>query len=286
MGRLTGRRVLVPRGGEWGERVGALLEAEGAQAVVLPMLRFEDAPDVEDVDDAILHLAAGRYAWLTVTSATTVAALSARAVTVAPGTPADVLPRVLGGARVAAVGPGTARALERAGVTPDLVPTGERSARGLVAEFPAPAATPSSAAQLRVLAPHSDLAEPTLVDGLRAAGWQVDEVIAYRTVTGDTPDEAVRTAWRDGGFDAVLLSSASTVTALLELVGAPPAATTVCCIGPRTERAALDAGLAVHVRPAHASAEDMVEALATHLAEQAHDHDQPTPDPRVDEERP
>ncbi|WP_034221218.1 uroporphyrinogen-III synthase, partial [Actinotalea ferrariae] len=141
-----------------------------------------------------------------------------------------------------------------------LLPSGERSAAGLVAAMTEPSVAGGAR---RVLVPRSDLAEPTVVDGLRAAGWGVDDVVAYRTVPGPAPDDAVRTAWRSGAVHAVLLSSASTVRNLVDLLGPPPSSVVVCCIGTRTTAAARDLGLRVDVVPAAASAEELVDALAS-----------------------
>lgn len=271
---LAGWRVLVPHGGDWGRRVEALLADQGAEAVVVPLIEFAPPHDVVALDDALRRAVTGAYAWVVVTSGTTVTALAGRVPAVlrdaaSPGGPGAAatsgLAEVLAATRIAAVGPGTARALERHGLTADLVPSGERSARGLVADFPAPPRPGGAGA--RVLVPRSDLAEPTVVDGLRAAGWEVDDVVAYRTVAGPVPGDALRAEVRDGAVDAVLLSSASTATHLVELVGTPPPATVVCCIGPRTEAAARSLGLEVHVVPPAASAEDMVAALARHAAD-------------------
>ncbi|MCU1431043.1 MAG: porphobilinogen deaminase [Actinotalea sp.] len=270
---LAGWRVLVPRGGEWGERVVTLLEAHGATATVVPLIEFAPPEELTRLDSALTGLALGVYDWVTITSGTTVPYLAARAplhvssaVRTAPG-PAFALAALLGNASVAAVGPGTAAALARIGITPDLVPSGERSAQGLLAEFPAPAVAVGPGLSGRVLVPHSDLAEPTLADGLRAKGWLVDDVVAYRTVSGSLPGPQLRDDVRSGAFDAVLLSSASTVTHLVELVGTPPPSTVVCCIGPRTERAALDQGLPVHVVPEEASAQGLVDGLVRYAQE-------------------
>ena len=272
-GALVGWRVLVPRGGEWGARVAGLLEAHGGEAVVVPLIDFAPPVELTRLDSALTGLALGLYDWVTITSGTTVPYLAARAAMhvgtasgIAPS-PAVALAALLGNAQVAAVGPGTAAALERIGVAPDLVPVGERSAGGLLAEFPPPPPPLGEGLVARVLVPHSDLAEPTLADGLRAAGWQVDDVVAYRTVSGDVAAEGLREGVRSGAFDAVLLSSASAVTHLVELGGTPPASTVVCCIGPRTRAAALDLGLPVHVVPDLASAESLVEALVRHAQE-------------------
>src|SRR5690606_36210858 len=215
----------------------------GASAVVVPVIEFAPPHDVAPLDDALERLSIGVYEWLVVTSATTVTALAGR---VGPGALRDVVGRT----RVAAVGPATAAALERAQVPVALIPEGERSARGLVAEMPDP---PGPGAG--VLAPHSDLAEPTLVEGLTARGWAVDDPVAYRTVAGAVGED-VRAAMASGGFDAVLLSSPSTVTNMLELVGRPPARTVLACIGPRTRRAAESHDLHVAVTPPAASAEE------------------------------
>ncbi|MCL3861637.1 uroporphyrinogen-III synthase [Actinotalea sp. K2] len=281
-GALDGWQVLVPRGGEWGERVAAALDTHGARCVVVPLIDFAPPEDLTGLDSGLANLSRGSYDWVTITSGTTVPYLAARAGTlVDPASPAAVsgftaLAALLSSARVAAVGPGTASALDRIGVTPDLVPQGERSARGLLAEFPAPPVGTDPAAtggRGRVLVPHSDLAEPTLADGLRSAGWTVDDVVAYRTLSGPEPTEELRQDVRAGVFHAVLLSSASTVTNLVELVGTPPPTTVVCCIGPRTERAARDHGLPVHVVPDSASAEALVEALVDHARRHGHPTD-------------
>jgi uroporphyrinogen-III synthase len=262
--RLEGRRVLVPRGGDWGRRVAALLAAEGADAVVVPLIAFAPPDDVAALDAAVGRLRAGAYDWLAVTSRTTVTALAERipAVLGAGAGLADLL----AGTPVAAVGPGTARVLQEHGVDADLLPSGERSGAGLVEELVARGRRPGGGGGRRVLVPHSDLAEPTVVDGLRSAGWVVDEVVAYRTVPGPPPGDDVVAAWRSGAIGAVLLSSASTARNLVDLLGAPPPSVVVCCIGSRTAAAARTLGLRVDVRPANASGEELVEALAAHAA--------------------
>lgn len=267
---LTGWRVLVPRGGDWGLRTAAALAAHGAEAVVVPLIEFGPPDDLTRLDSALATLARGDYDWLVVTSSTTVQSLSARIATLANrghATPADVLRTFVGETQVAAVGPGTASSLERHRLTAALVPQGERSARGLLAEFPAPDGGPGSLGRPgRVLLPQSDLAEATLAEGLRELGWEVDVVVAYRTHSGPVPGHDLREDMRTGGFDAVLLSSASTVTNLVELVGAPPPTTAVCCIGPRTAAAARAHGMTVHVVPPAASGDGLVEGLVAYAS--------------------
>lgn len=268
---LTGWTVLVPRGGEWARRATALLAPHGALTLAVPLIDFAPPQDPAPLDAALDALAAGSYAWLVVTSATTVAALDRRVrerqeasgstdATDAPGGDQGTGPLadLLTSVRVAAVGPTTAEALEALGVPVALVPA-EHSALGLLAAL---ADLPPDAG--RVLVPQSDLAEATLVDGLRAQGRHVDAPVAYRTIPGPPPESHVRAALAAGDVHAVLLTSPSTVTQLLARVGTPPPGTVVATIGGRTRRAAEEAGLTVHVTPLASSLPALVEALADH----------------------
>ena len=87
--------------------------------------------------------------------------------------------RSLAGARVAAIGPGTARALEAHGIRPDVVP--ERAVAESLAEaleqIPVSRALVARAAGARDVVP----------DALRARGAEVDVVALYETVA-ETPE--------------------------------------------------------------------------------------------------
>ena len=99
----------------------------------------------------------------------------------------------------------------------------------------------------RVLLPASALADPALADGLRRAGWEVEQVAAYTTVTADTralPPGLDRT-WATGGVDAVVLTAPSTTRAVLELLGPPPQGTGLVAIGATTAAATRKLGLTV-----------------------------------------
>ena len=99
----------------------------------------------------------------------------------------------------------------------------------------------------RVLLPASALADPALADGLRRAGWEVEQVAAYTTVTADAcnlpPDLEHR--WATGGVDAVVLTAPSTTRAVLELLGPPPQGTGPVAIGATTAAATRELGLTV-----------------------------------------
>jgi uroporphyrinogen-III synthase len=239
---LAGWRVLVPRGGKWGDGVAASLRARGATPVIAPLINFASTEDPTALANALHELADGQFDWLVVTSATTVDVLKGHGVRVPETT------------RIAAVGETTASALALGGYRVDFVPERDNSARGLVKEWP------HSDIRGRVLIPQSDLAEPTLVAGLSRLGFVVEFVAAYRTV-GVQVDEAVRADVLDGGIRAVLVTSGSVAREIARQLAPLPESTLVACIGPRTAFDARAAGLPVHVIAEERSAESLIEAI-------------------------
>lgn len=242
---LGGWRVLVPRGGKWGDGIAATLRSYGATPVIAPMINFANPPDGEAIAKALADLAAGEFDWLLVTSATTVDVLALQGVKLPPTT------------RVAAVGETTAAALTLAGYPVHFVPENDNSPRGLLKEWP------SDVTGGRMLVPQSDIAEPTLVAGLGDLGFDVTFVSAYRTVGIPVSDE-VRQAVASGDITAILVSSGSVARQIAEQLAPLPAGTVVACIGPRTAYDARAAGLTVDVIAEQRSADSLVEALVEH----------------------
>ncbi len=245
---LTGWRVLVPRGGRWGDTVAATLRGHGAVAVVAPLINFESTENAQVLANALYDLQDGQYEWLVVTSATTVDILMSQSV------------RVPSSTRIAAVGETTAAALSLAGFRVDFVPEVDNSARGLVKEWP------STDISGRVLVPQSDIAEPILVSGLTALGLAVEFVSAYRTVGVPVADH-VKTDIASGRIGAVLVTSGSVARQVAEQLAPLPEGTIVACIGPRTAFDARAAGLSVDVIAEFRTADSLVEALIEHVAQ-------------------
>ena len=208
-------RVVVPRAAHQAGELSERLRAAGLEPVEVPVIAIEDPEDAGAALEAALA-DLGTYDWLVVTSTNAAARVIGRR------------PR-----KVAAVGPGTAEALRRAGIEVDLVP-GRNVAEGLLAEMPDGPG--------RVLLPQADRARPVLAEGLRAKGWTVDTVVAYRTVAVTPPRDVVARA-KDA--EAIAFTSASTVTSYVEAVGVESVPGAVVCIGPVTADAATSAGLRV-----------------------------------------
>jgi uroporphyrinogen-III synthase len=248
---LAGWRVLVPRGGPWGDSVAADIRGLGGTPVVAPMINFAPTSDETALERALTALAAGEFDWLTVTSATTVDVLSAHRAAIPSET------------RIAAVGETTAAALLAAGYRADFVPADDNSAAGMLEAWPA---VTRGVVPLRVLTLRSELAKPTLTDGLTALGHTVQSVVAYRTV-GIPVAEQVVSDVASGRITAILITSGSVAEQVQQQLGPVPESTLVAAIGPRTAADSNAYGLRVDVVAPDRTAESLV-AVVARAAEQ------------------
>ena len=232
---LSGRVVLLPRLKER-DRIASALERAGAEVLRASVTRTVPG-EAAALEATARRIKVGEAAWLVLTSARTVEALAPYLHVPVPST-----------LRVAVVGPATARAwTELTGTAPDLVARG--SADALLEEPALAGPSPAPNAARRVLLPASALADPALADGLRRAGWEVEQVAAYTTVTAEAHDlpPDLDGAWAAGGVDAVVLTAPSTTRAVLELLGPPPQGTGLVAIGATTAAATRKLGLTVAI---------------------------------------
>jgi uroporphyrinogen III methyltransferase/synthase len=256
---LYGWKVLVPRTKEQAGAMSERLRGYGAIPCEVPTIAVEPPRTPAQMERAIKGLVDGRYAWVVFTSVNAVRAVWEKFAE--HGLDA----RHFGGVKIACIGEATAAAVRDFGIQPELVPAGEQSSEGLLAEFSPHDEVLDPVG--RVLLPRADIATETLAAGLTERGWEVDDVTAYRTVRAAPPPAEIRDAIKSGGFDAVLFTSSSTVRNLVGIAGKPHARTVVAVIGPKTADTAVEFGLRVDVQPAHASVPDLVEALASYAVE-------------------
>jgi uroporphyrinogen III methyltransferase/synthase len=256
---LYGWKVLVPRTKEQAGAMSERLRGYGAIPCEVPTIAVEPPRTPAQMERAIKGLVDGRYAWTIFTSVNAVRAVWEKFAE--HGLDA----RHFGGVKIACIGEATADAVRAFGIRPELVPTGEQSSEGLLAEFSPHDEVLDPVG--RILLPRADIATETLAAGLTELGWEVDDVTAYRTVRAAPPPAEIRDAIKSGGFDAVLFTSSSTVRNLVGIAGKPHARTVVAVIGPKTADTATEFGLRVDVQPPHASVPDLVEALAAYAIE-------------------
>jgi uroporphyrinogen III methyltransferase/synthase len=256
---LYGWKVLVPRTKEQAGAMSERLRAYGAMPSEVPTIAVEPPRTPAQMERAIKGLVDGRYAWTIFTSVNAVRAVWEKFAE--HGLDA----RHFGGVKIACIGEATAEAVRAFGIQPELVPSGEQTSEGLLAEFSPHDAVLDPVG--RVLLPRADIATETLAAGLIERGWEVDDVTAYRTVRAAPPPAEIRDAIKSGGFDAVLFTSSSTVRNLVGIAGKPHQRTVVAVIGPKTADTAAEFGLRVDVQPDHASVPDLVEALAQYAVD-------------------
>ncbi|WP_175412296.1 bifunctional uroporphyrinogen-III C-methyltransferase/uroporphyrinogen-III synthase [Streptomyces sp. TRM64462] len=251
---LFGWKVLVPRTKEQAASLSDQLRSYGAVPSEVPTIAVEPPRTPQQMERAVKGLVTGRYEWIAFTSVNAVKAVREKFEEY------GLDARAFAGIKVAAVGEQTAKALIDFGVKPDLVPSGEQSAAGLLEDWPPydPVFDPID----RVFLPRADIATETLVAGLIELGWEVDDVTAYRTVRASPPPAETREAIKGGGFDAVLFTSSSTVRNLVGIAGKPHNVTVIACIGPATAKTAEEHGLRVDVLSPEPSVTKLAEALA------------------------
>jgi uroporphyrinogen-III synthase len=159
---------------------------------------------------------------------------------------------------VAAIGPGTVRALAEHGILADIVP--ERSvAEALVealVDVPVERSFVARAKEARDVIP----------DALRGRGAQVDVLALYETLAEPLSPEAL-TAAREA--DYITFTSSSTVRFFLEAAGgaaglAPE--TRIVSIGPATSETLREHGLKPHVEAEDHDVDGIVQALLADVA--------------------
>jgi len=171
----------------------------------------------------------------------------------APSGAADAGAQAKGGTKIAAIGPGTARALAEHGIAADIVP------EHFVAEALVKALAVVEVEGRKVLVARAAEARDVLPDALRERGAEVDVVALYETVREEPSTEAIEAGQ---SADYVTFTSSSTVRNLTEALGYRfPLDARIVSIGPITSEAARAAGLQVHVEAERHDINGLVAAL-------------------------
>jgi uroporphyrinogen III methyltransferase/synthase len=247
---LHGKRVIVTRARAQASGLARTLRELGAEVVELPAIRIEPRIDTAEVREAAAAI--GLYELVCLTSPNGVKLLFEAIAA------AGLDARALAGVTVAAIGPGTARALAKHGVLADVVP--ER----FVAEGLIEALADIDVEGARVLVARAAEARDVLPEHFKEEGAEVDVIALYETVR-EQPDEAAIEAAQ--GADYVTFTSSSTVTNLIEALGERfPADARIVSIGPVTTETAVAAGLQVDVEAIRHDIDGLLAALLADAA--------------------
>lgn len=255
---LFGRRILVTRAREQAGKTGTMLREKGADPVVVPTIEIHPPADPAPLSRAVADLEG--YDWVVLTSANGVEKLWAEVQR--QGKDA----RAFGKAKLAAIGPGTANALARVGLTADVVPK-DNKGEGLASELLAAIGDHKP----RILLARAAVARDVVPDSLRQAGCTVDVVPAYETRSPPRPFiEALAALLEANEIDAVTFTSSSTVehfcAALEDRAAELLANTCVASIGPITSETAERLGVRVDVTAETHTIPGLVTALERHFS--------------------
>ena len=251
---LFGKKVLITRSRSQASRLRTLLEQAGANAVELPTIQIEPLEDFSELDATVGNLK--DYAWVIFASANAVESVFERLE--AQGKDA----RAFVGTTIGAIGPATAQALSRRGITADFVPSRP------VSEAVLQELSGRDWKGVSVLLPSADIGRDELQKGLAKRGAKVNRLAAYRNVPVAGVGDLARDAF-NAGVDVVTFTSSSTVRNLVEILDGDRAAldaSFIACIGPVTSATARELGLRVDLEAAEHTVEGLVDALTSHFS--------------------
>lgn len=201
---LFGKSVLVTRPRRQATSLRDLLEEQGALVHVQPAIEISPPENWAAVDAAIARLP--EFAWVVFSSVNGVEQFMDRLL----GGGGDA--RLLAGAQLAAIGPGTAARLKDYHLRADLIPD-EYRAESLAA------ALTSVAAGSRCLLIRASRGREVLAEQLREAGASVEQVIAYRSTDIEAADPEVQRRLQAGEIDWITVTSSAIARSLVRLLG-------------------------------------------------------------------
>jgi uroporphyrinogen-III synthase len=283
---LLGKRVLVTRTREQASVLSERLRDHGAIPVEFPTIRIVPPTDWSQLDALLRLLCAVNanqhqdlqeyvYDWLIFTSANGVNICLERLRTL------GYEPRALKNVRIATIGPATAAALARYGISADLVPS-EYIAEGVVAALIQDAQRRgTSLAGTRIALARAAEARKVLITELQKEGAIVDEVAAYYTFAAAHDDERGREILDllcHHQLDILTFTSSSTVRNFMEWLrsceqhmqdlpkdlAATLAHVHIASIGPITSQTARDLGLQVNTEAKEFTIDGLVQAIVQH----------------------
>lgn len=228
---LYGKTILYTTPRNYAGRLGRYLIEHGARAIWMPTIVIEPMPDYSVFDDVLRN--AGKYDWIAFTSRNGIEALLDRMEAL------GLQQADLKGLRFAAVG-NDAKALEQAGITPDIVPP-VSSPIGIVNELKRQGYTSGT-----VLVPAPEVVGmeepevvPDFIRDLEAIGLDTVKVPAYVTARATDGLELGTQLLLDGKVDVIAFTSRGEMESLLLHLGDKRDVldgddTAIACFGPIT----------------------------------------------------
>jgi uroporphyrinogen III methyltransferase/synthase len=168
--------------------------------------------------------------------------------------------RSIGGAKIAAIGPGTAEKIKQFHLSVDLLPE-KFVAEGLISAF-----KKESVENQTILWVKAEQAREVLTNELTGMGAIVDEAIAYRTVPETEENSSAIARFKEEGAEVITFTSASTVDHFMDLKLPLLEGIKLASIGPITTQALKKHGLHADIEAAEHSIPGLVKAIEKHFA--------------------
>jgi uroporphyrinogen III methyltransferase/synthase len=245
---LFGRRIVVTRTRQQAGALSARLRSLGADVSELPTIKILPPENLMEFGELVRD--SFQYDWVVFTSPNGVTAFF------------DLFfklyddARALGNARIAAIGPGTAKRVKDFHLAVDLQPE-ESVAERLVEAFQ----QHESVENLKFLLVRAANARDVLPKRLTQMGAIVDEAIAYRTVPETDDMTGAKKRFTDEAADLITFTSSSTVENFVAMKLPWPQGIKTASIGPITSATMQQAGLKVDVEATQHDIDGLVDAI-------------------------
>ena len=249
---LCGKRIVVTRTREQASELSSMLESQGADVIELPTIRIAPPSDKRDFAEAVVD--APHYDWLIFSSPNGVRRFFQAFFAVYE----DI--REIGGARIAAVGPGTAAELKKYGLMVDVMPQ-KAVAEELIAEFDRKGEEFGGVANVTMLWVHGEQARRVIYDELMKRQAIVDECLAYSTVPETEDVSGAQARLREEGADVITFTSSSTVRHFMAMNLPLPEGCRIASIGPVTTATLAEFGLKPDIEADTHTIPSLVEAI-------------------------
>ncbi len=250
---LRGKRIVVTRTRPQAGVLSAGLRELGADVYELPTIRIEPPTDLRSFAELVQD--AHTYDWLIFTSPNGVNAFFEMFYKLYSDA------REIGGVRIAAIGPATAKRVKEFHLAVDLQPA-EFVAEAIITEFQT---KHGGVENQRILLARSEQARDMLPKELSRMGAIVDEAVAYRTVpeTNDVSGGIAR--FKAEGADLITFTSSSTAENFMALNLRLPAGLQTASIGPITSQTMRELKLSVDIEAKEYDIPGLIEAIRSHF---------------------
>ena len=252
-----GKTVLVTRPKDQSHDFIKFLEDKGGQVISFPTIEIVPPRSFQALNDAINNLRS--YDWIIFTSVNGVRAFFKRLRELGK----DI--RELYGAKIAAIGDITSRAVQDMGINVDLVPEDFR-AEGLIQKF-----KKQDIKGTKILLPRAKVARDILPQTLREMGAQVNVVTAYISKKPDKrKTNIVRKLLNQSKIDLLTFTSSSTARNFFELVpdfkqlNKKPV---IACIGPITAKTVREFGFKPLIIPKQYTVEALADEIIKYFSQ-------------------